>query len=334
MNTSFRTTIKVNRSSFTIDYNTSTFLMGSCFSDSVGELLNYYKLPVLLNPFGVLYNPASIAQALNTIISNKTIQTDDLFQKDDLWHSFDFHGSFSDTNKNLVLKNTNSAIQNAHNYLIKSNCIIITLGTAWVYEYIKTNKIVANCHKFHANEFKRYKLTVNTIIESWNATIEKLKSFNPTIKIIFTISPVRHLKDGAHENQLSKASLLLAVDELIQQNKNCCYFPSYEIVQDELRDYRFYADDMIHISEKAVNYIFEKFKSVYISEKTKKTMNEVEVIAKGYSHRILSNNKTEIQKFAISMLNKIKIFEENNSNVKFELEKNYFKNLYQPIRLL
>lgn len=328
MNNSFRTEVQLLRSNIELDYQSSMVFLGSCFSDHIGGLLQKNKFPVLLNPFGVLYNPASIAQSINIAIEQTIIEEADLTHHNHMWHSFSFHGSFSDSNFNVVIEKTNKALQIAHSVLKNADVVFVTFGTAWVYQWKSSNQIVSNCHKIPANQFNRFRLSVSSIVETWKETIAKLWEFNPKLKIVFTVSPIRHLKDGMHENQLSKSTLLLAIDELVQLgNEKISYFPSYEIVQDDLRDYRFYSNDMVHISEIAVEYIFDKFKSNYFSKSTIQLLSEVQAILLLNNHRILTNNQTEIEKFANASLKKINLLEEKFPYIKFELEKTYFQNL-------
>jgi hypothetical protein len=327
---SFRTTVTTTRLVEGINHQTPVMLVGSCFSDNMGNEMERLKIPVMLNPFGVLYNPMSIAQALKIIINKQMMNPDELILHDHIWHSFLFHGSFSGTSQPNVLKQTQNAIETAHHFLKKSDFLFITFGTAWVFNHKKTAQLVANCHKLPANEFTRSRLNINNIVYEWTSVIEMLHQFNPKLKVIFTVSPVRHFKDGAHGNQLSKSTLLLAIDQIISSNNypdQLSYFPSYEIVNDELRDYRFYADDMLHPSNKAVQYIFEKFFDTYFNETTKQLNKEINALVEASEHRILTNNPIEIEKFKSLMLNKIENMENKNPFLDFNKEKNHFKNL-------
>lgn len=329
MNTLFRTEIQLPKLNVEIDYQSSAVFLGSCFSDNIGQLLLKNKLPVVLNPFGVLYNPASIAQAIQLALENTKLKASDLVEHNHQWHSFYFHGSFSGSNKKQLIQKANSVIASTRQELKNAKTLFITFGTAWVYEWIKTEQIVANCHKIPAKHFKRYRLNVHNIVELWSNILPQLLALNPELKIVFTVSPVRHLKDGMHENQLSKATLLLAIDELIKQAPGNVvnYFPSYEMVNDDLRDYRFYGKDMVHISESAIEYIFDQFKTSFFSPATMQIFSEINAIVLLKKHRILSNNKNEIEKFSKQALKKIKIAEEKYPYIKFELEKQHFKNL-------
>lgn len=322
-----QTEIKIEKTDFQIDHQTPVLTIGSCFSDNIGNLLESYKFQVLRNPFGVLYNPVSIAQVLRFAMTKKNIEPNDLIQHNNLWHSFHFHGSFSSKNIDETLKKTNATIIECHQFLSQTEFLIVTLGTSWVYEHVNTGTIVSNCHKIQEKAFNRYRLTIDAISKDWISLITQLQNFNPKLKIIFTISPVRHLKDGAHENQLSKSSLLLAVDEIQKKTgtQSTIYFPSYEIIMDELRDYRFYTSDMIHISDVATQYVFEKFKSTFFQAPTIRCMNEIRQIVQASEHRFLTDNTQEIKKFADSFLTKIEEIEKKYPGLNLIDEKKYFK---------
>jgi hypothetical protein len=324
-----RTEIKIEKSNLCVDYNTPMLFIGSCFSDNVGGILSRLKFPVMSNPFGVLYNPVSISNSIDLAINRSDIVEENLIFQNNLWHSFSFHGSFSNVDKNTVVRNCNDSILNAHDFMKSAQCLFVTFGTAWVFESIETKQIVSNCHKLPSRQFKRFRLTVEEIVSEWKKLIDRIQKFNPALKIIFTVSPVRHFKDGAHENQLSKSTLLLAVDEII---KSCPvnqieYFPAYEIVNDELRDYRFYANDMVHISETGIRFIFERFKESYLTSSTIAILSEIDDIVTAKEHRILSEDVMSIRKFGASMLKKIEKLNNIYPYVNFKPEFEYFKNL-------
>lgn len=323
----FRTKVNIDKQNIKIDYNTSTMFIGSCFSNNIGNKLKENKFESSSNPFGVLYNPASIAQIIQHSINKKRIKAEDLILHNGLWHSFDFHGSFSNPDINETLLLTNKTIENTHSYVKKAEILFVTFGTAWAYSYLSTGNIVSNCHKIPSNLFKRKRLSVPSIIAIWKKTLDSLELFNPKLQVVFTVSPVRHLKDGAHENQLSKATLLLAIDQLIKEYSNVSYFPAYEIVMDELRDYRFYNNDMTHLTDLAVDYIFEKFKESYFHNNTSQFLKEISPIILGYNHRILSTQKDEIKKFANNMLKKISSVENKYGPLNFTTEKKHFNDL-------
>ncbi len=280
-----------------IDYNSKLFLLGSCFSENIGNKLDYYKFQSQQNPFGILFHPKAIERVITNAINQKEYTEDDIFFHNERWHCFEAHSNLSATNKEDLLSNLNNSISITNKKLLNSTHIVITLGTSWVYREITSDKIVANCHKIPQKKFLKEILTIDEIAESLEAIISLAKSINSKVNILFTASPVRHIKDGFIENQQSKAHLIAAIHQIIEPRKNSFYFPSYEIMMDELRDYRFYNEDMIHPNKTAINYIWEKFSDVWLSESTKETMKKVEVIQKGLTHRSFNPNSEAHLKF-------------------------------------
>jgi hypothetical protein len=323
------TEVEIKCPKWDINYRSKTIFIGSCFSDNIGGIFQQHKLPVLLNPFGVLYNPSSISKALLLSIKNQPLIKEELVQHDALWHSFYFHGSFSNINPDTVISTCNAAIATTHQFLKSANYLFITLGTAWVYKHIATETVVSNCHKIPDRQFHRYRMTVNEIVEEWDGLLTQLQAFNPELKIVFTVSPIRHLKDGAHENQLSKSVLLLAIDEIMdrQQGGRITYFPAYELVNDELRDYRFYNSDMIHISETAIRYIFEKVKVTFFSTQTSAIFKQIAGIVQATEHRIMNNNQETLRQFSHTMLTKIEKAQSMFPYINFQEEVEHFTRL-------
>ena len=307
----FQTIVPLNKETRnSIDYNAKILLLGSCFSENIGDKLNYFKFQTSQNPFGILFHPKAIENLVTNAINEKKYLPEDLIFQNERWHSFDAHSSLSTTDKNELLANLNSAIRATNKKLKEATHIIITLGTSWVYRFIETDVIVANCHKIPQKKFLKTLLSVDEITKSLKTTISHLKSVNKNIHILFTVSPVRHLKDGFIENMQSKSHLITAIHS-IMKTKNSSYFPSYEIMMDELRDYRFYAEDMIHPNKTAINYIWERFAETRISESSKLTMKEVETIQKGISHRPFNENSEQHQKF----LNNLEIKKEKLNSI-------------------
>jgi len=267
-----QTTVDITPSEWKIGYDDRILLMGSCFADSIGEQMAQRFLPVTCNPFGTLYNPLSIVQAINSSIHHSIIPSLPLVEHEGLWHSMAHHGAFSRPTKEETEAAVRESVERTQQALADATVVIITFGTAWVYEM--NGKVVGNCHKLPEKCFTRRRLTVDEIVEAWRPVLEQYKDKH----WIFTVSPIRHIKDGLHENQLSKATLLMAVEQLAHQS---AYFPSYEIVLDELRDYRFYADDLVHPSALAVNYIWERFVETFC---TPKTQNELILQHKKWKH--------------------------------------------------
>ncbi|AXO81328.1 GSCFA domain-containing protein [Olleya aquimaris] len=266
-----------------ISYNTKVFLLGSCFAENIGDKFEYYKFQNYVNPFGILFHPVAIHNLVTKALQGKKYTDEDVFLNNEQFHSFDAHSKLSQSTKSLILHQLNAASQKTGHYLKQSSHVIITLGTAWVYKYLETNKVVANCHKIPQQQFKKHILNVQDIVHALQSIINQVKQVNPNVNFIFTVSPVRHIKDGFVENTQSKSHLITAIHQVLDNQSH--YFPSYEIMMDQLRDYRFYNDDMIHPSNKAVQYIWDSFKEVWFDDTTEKTMQTVALIQKGLQHK-------------------------------------------------
>ena len=324
---SFFTEIQIPEFSDQMDYSKSMMLFGSCFSENIGQKLLDLKFDVDMNPFGILYNPESIANSLRILLEKRVFTEDNLFQDQGLWNSFYHHSRFSDVDQEAALEKINCRISSSHEFLKKADFLVITFGTAWVYELRKTGQIVSNCHKIPAAEFNRFRLEVSHIDNVYTELLEQIRRFNPDLKVIFTVSPVRHWKDGAVENQISKATLLLAIEQLIKGfgNQACSYFPSYELMMDELRDYRFYAEDMLHISAVAVDYIFERFSKVLITKDSVDISKKVMKVRKAFGHRPVNPNTLEFNEFVVQNLLLINQLTNQFPNLNFMEERNYFE---------
>ncbi|MGB0896091.1 MAG: GSCFA domain-containing protein [Flavobacteriaceae bacterium] len=299
----FRTQVPVQKQDTNlIDYMSKVLLTGSCFSENIGDKLSYFKFQSQVNPFGILFHPKAIETFIDRVINQKFYSEDELVFQNDLYHCFDAHSCLSNPNKEDLLSDLNSILTSTFEQIHTTTHVILTLGTAWVYEYKETEKEVANCHKIPQREFNKKLLSVAEIRNSL-LNIEKLiRLVNSKIKIIYTVSPVRHLKDGFVQNQQSKSHLLTAIHQFLSQklainNLKSSYFPSYEIMMDELRDYRFYAADMVHPNQVAVDYIWKRFVEAWVSEKSLHTMKAVEVIQKGLAHKPFNPNSEQHQKF-------------------------------------
>lgn len=280
-----------------INYKSKILLLGSCFSENIGDKLGYYKFQTLQNPFGILFQPKAIEKLIVNAINKKEYLESDLIYQNERWHSFDVHSSLSSADKKDILNNLNNAISATKKQLEEASHIIITLGTSWVYRFIESDTIVANCHKIPQKKFLKELLSVDEISESLDAITTLLKSVNKNISVLFTVSPVRHLKDGFVENMQSKAHLISAIHNIINPRETIFYFPSYEIMMDELRDYRFYTEDMIHPNKTAINYIWDKFITTWFSEESKEVMQEIKTIQKGISHKPFNENSEKHQQF-------------------------------------
>lgn len=306
----FRTQVEKPKSKKDIRYSDHLLLLGSCFAENIGTLLSNNKFDCDINPFGILYNPMSIAEALKQILEAKVYNMDDLFEANGLWHSWMHHSNFSSNiSADDCLAQINGRLKIATNRFKETDWLIMTWGTAWAYWH--ENKIVGNCHKCPDALFVRELLSVETIVEEWKSLLVQMKEMNPELKVLFTVSPIRHAKDGFHGNQLSKATLLLAIDQLCRSNDFCFYFPSYEIQLDELRDYRFYADDMLHPSKLAVDYLWECFSASFFSADTQLLMKEFIEIQKALQHRPFRPESEAYRRFLNQIMLKIMRLKEN-----------------------
>lgn len=279
--------------------------MGSCFADEIGERMQRLKFPVLLNPFGTLFNPASISSNLMDLITGKMYTGKDLFFHNDMWFSFSHYTGLARRDRQECLDNLNFQHTQASAWLQRCGYLLITFGTAWTYIHNKTHALVANCHKLPAAEFTRKLLEPADIVRNYTELLHALQSLNPGIRLIFTVSPVRHWKDGAVSNQLSKSVLHLSIHELIRNHPNTRYFPAYEIFMDELRDYRFYDSDMLHPSEQGTAYVWERFCETSIDDNANKIMAGVTDVLKAVDHRPRQTDSPNLRKFIDNTLNLI-----------------------------
>ncbi|HYQ57646.1 MAG TPA: GSCFA domain-containing protein [Draconibacterium sp.] len=324
--TKFQTIVDVPQFSWKTGYKKLNLLMGSCFTEHIGSKLDELKYPVDINPFGILYNPLSVANGIQILLKERLFTAEDLVQHNGLWHSFSHHGRFSYSNQQKILDEINTRIHHSSAFLKQADFLFVTFGTAWIYRYKSTDKLVSNCHKIPASEFVRERLSVQQIVEVYHQLLTEIFRLNPAIKVVFTVSPIRHWKDGAVENQRSKAALILAIDELIRKfgTEQCGYFPSYEIVMDELRDYRFYAEDMLHVSDVAINHIWERFQEALIDAGSTELSKEVLKIRNAIKHRPINKNSMEYYKFLQNFLQKTEDLEKRHPYLNLMLEKEFF----------
>ncbi|HOW40629.1 MAG TPA: GSCFA domain-containing protein [Bacteroidales bacterium] len=323
----FRTSFDIEPSDFRIGYNTGVMFLGSCFASSIGEQMNIRKMPVLINPYGTIYNPESVRTAIEAVISGKEYSVNDLFNYKGTWLSFSHYTDFSSEDAGLLLERINNNRKGAEEFLRKASCLFITFGTARIYRLKDTGKPVSNCHKVPASYFTNELLSVEAITESWSRIIKMLGEFNPELRIIFTVSPVRHWKDGAHGNQISKSILLLAIDRIREYFPSIKYFPAYELMLDDLRDYRFFNDDMLHPSEKAIEYIWEKFSGTYFDKSTTELQARVLRITKALNHRFITGSENGRREFAANILKQISDLEKHHSYIDLTRERKYFSSL-------
>lgn len=300
-----------------IDYDSKVLLLGSCFSENIGNKLNYFKFQTLQNPFGILFHPLAIENLITKSINEEVYTDASVFENNNLWQSFEAHSELSSTQKETVIDNLNTAVTETNQFLKEASHIIITLGTAWVYRHIASDAIVANCHKVPQKKFLKELLSVEEITESLNAIITLVKDVNPKANIIFTVSPVRHLKDGFVENTQSKSHLICGIHQVVDKRNQTFYFPSYELMMDELRDYRFYKADMIHPNEVAIDYIWEKFTETWLKEAAFATMKQVDTIQKGLQHKPFQEASEEHQQFLKKLQEKIETIQHQFPFIQF-----------------
>ena len=302
------TKVQINPSETKIGYQDKILLLGSCFADNIGEKFGEHYFQATVNPFGTLYNPASIMKAITLSFEHDNKHY--ILQHNGLWHSMMHHGSFSHPDKNELLSRYNESLTIMRNALQEASTIVVTFGTSWIYQM--EGMVVANCHKIPAERFRRDCMTVGRIIDMWLPLLVQI----PNKHWIFTVSPIRHIKDGLHANHLSKATLLQAIDTLIVNARGLnpssiySYFPSYEIMLDELRDYRFYAEDMVHPSQVAVDYIWQRFVETYMTVDTQGEMRTLYQLWRDRHHRFLHPESEEAQTFAERIASRVQNLKE------------------------
>lgn len=302
----FQTKVELPAGLPPVTHSGQILLLGSCFAENMGRQLAENKFGVDINPFGILYNPLSVSAALGEILKGKVYREEDLFFHNGLWNSPMHHGSFSASVPEDTLRNINNRLLQAHRSVRQLDWLMLTFGTAYVYEQKEMGKIVSNCHKLPESNFSRRLLSVNEIVNEYIALVTDMTAYHPNLKILFTVSPIRHIRDGMHANQLSKSTLLLAIEQLQQQfPSHVFYFPSYEIVLDELRDYRFYADDMLHPSPMAVRYLWNRFSDAFFSAETQQIISEVESIRRDLAHKPFHPESETYQRFLGQIVLKI-----------------------------
>jgi hypothetical protein len=316
----FRTEIKkVETAPFRLSYETPIMGIGSCFIEHIGAKLAERQLPVCINPFGIVYNPLSMAQELGYLLSGKTIAESDLCEIQGLWHSWQHHGRFSGEDKQAVLKHIQESLSAAQYFFKTTHRLVLTFGTARVFYLKKTGEVVANCHKAPPQYFEQKRLNVAEIVDSLAPIFEQMSREKPDAHILLTVSPIRHIRDGLIENNRSKAALLLACADLEAAYPNVHYFPAYEMVMDDLRDYRFYDRDMIHPSAQAIDYIWDIFSQTFFEAKTQEIINAVEKINQMRAHRPLHGTQTEgYRAFQKNLEDKISALEKQFPFLRFQ----------------
>lgn len=306
-----------------IKHQHNLLLTGSCFTEQIGTKLTNHKFSVLDNPNGILFNPVSITKSIKSYIDNKQYSEADLFYQNECWNSWEHHSRFSNPDKEKCLAKINESQTEAYEFLKNADWLLITLGSAFVYQ-LTNNNVVANCHKVPTDKFTKRLLSIEETSYALQKMIDKAIAFNPGLNIIFTISPVRHLRDGFIENNRSKATLIHAVHQLVEKNEACYYFPAYELIIDDLRDYRFFAEDMVHPNYAATNYVWEKFIATCIDEPSQQLMKEIAVIAAAKNHKPFNPTSEQHKKFLQTNLEKVKKLQLQFPYINFKEEAAYF----------
>lgn len=284
-------------SEFKISHDKSVFLLGSCFSENIGDYFKSYKFKTVSNPGGILFNPASIANTLQRLITEDEVDEKFIVERDGLFYSLLNHSSLSSATKQDLVQKLYTLEKQSAEVLKTADVLIITFGSAFVYRHRELNKTVANCHKLPASVFEKKLLKVEQITKNYSVLIQQLQLFNPGLKIIFTVSPVKYLRDGVVENNLSKATLLLSVSDLVNKFSNCAYFPAFELINDDLRDYRFYKEDLAHPNEQAIEYVWQKFSECYFNDTTRHLNQQIAELNKALNHRSITSADQKDSKF-------------------------------------
>jgi hypothetical protein len=303
---SFRTTFNIPEFDPKLNYQSKSLFIGSCFTENIGNYLKDLKFQITINPTGIIYNPVSICECIGFLLKGKQMEANDLGFYNDTWFSFMHHSRYSDPDKNVCLNKMNEDLKMASGFLQQADFLFITLGSAFIYTHNESKEVVANCHKFPASTFSKSILNAKSIVSCFEKTLNDLGKVNPNVRTIFTVSPVRHWNDGAIENQHSKSVLITAIHELILKHKNCSYFPAYELMMDDLRDYRFYAEDMLHPNNTAIEYIRDKFIKTFVEKDAENIMDQIQKLLQARNHRPFRAQTTTHINFKKKQLDQIK----------------------------
>lgn len=320
----FRRELQVKTFTEKINIRHRLMLAGSCFTEHLGAKFLHNRFRIVQNPNGIIFNPVSISHSISSYISNKKYSGDDLFRKDEWWASWQHHTSFSHTDIEELLVMINRSQQVAHDFLKQAEWLIITLGSAWVYQ-LETGEVVANCHKVPTDKFRKKILSAEEVLSELDNMMHRLFIFNPSIKIIFTISPVRHLRDGFIENNRSKAVLIQAVHHMVQKFNRLYYFPAYELVIDDLRDYRFYAEDMVHPNYQATEYVWEKFLGACIDDESNRFIKDLAPVNLALAHKPFQPTSIAHKIFREKQVQKIEQLQSEYPFIDWEKDLAFFK---------
>ncbi|MEB8345756.1 GSCFA domain-containing protein [Flavobacteriaceae bacterium KMM 6898] len=311
-----QTHVPLEKAQNPITYDGHILSLGSCFAEHIGNKLGYYKFQSMGNPFGILFHPLAIENLLSRAIAEKEYTKADVFFLNERWHCFDGHSILSHASEETLLDRLNTGLQQTRQQIKGASHILITLGTSWVYRNNASGSVVANCHKVQQKQFTKELLSVDEVVSCLEGITRLIQANNPLAQLVFTVSPVRHLKDGFVANQRSKAHLITAIHKMLKTG-SISYFPSYEIMMDELRDYRFYAEDMVHPSELAITYIWEKFKDCWVDNKAYPVMEKVGEIQRGLSHRPFDPNSDQHLAFLKALEQKMDVLKQTYPFMKF-----------------
>jgi hypothetical protein len=304
----FRTTFNISRMAFPIGLNAKIYATGSCFAENIAQKIAELRLPIVCNPFGIIFNPLSIAKSLNNHLNNTTFKQEELFLSEDLYRHFDAHSRLAHPDAKQALHLINTANRTGAEQLKQATHLIVTFGTAFVYEHNTTKQIVANNHKLPATLFTKKLLSVEQIVTCWETLLNDILVINPNLIVVFTISPVRHWRDGVVENNLSKSILIQAVHQLTNNSTQRFYFPAYELMMDDLRDYRFYSNDMLHPNTMAIDYIWNAFIETCSDSALQLCKSELDPLMIATQHKSAFPDTATHQKFKASMLLKVQQF--------------------------
>ena len=303
----FSTVVPIDEALIKIDYDSKIVSLGSCFAVNMSQKFKRFQFKAEANPFGILFHPLAIQRLLEYTITNYEFSSKDVFLYNEIWSCFDAHSDMNELEEDEIIENLNSTIVEFSKSLKEASHVFLTFGTAWVYERKEDRKVVANCHKVAQDVFEKRLLSYDEILQSYHEITRLIHELNPNAQIVFTVSPVRHIKDGFVGNQRSKAHLIGALHQFLEENKDvrCFYFPAYELVMDELRDYRFYDQDMLHPNQLAIDYIWERLLESFVSLETMMIMKKVEEVTKAMEHKPFNPTSQQHLKFMDSLIDKI-----------------------------
>lgn len=321
----FRTPIRMDKQDWNLTQAQRTLCLGSCFADNIGQKLIEHKFNALVNPLGIIFNPSSLADNMEKMMENPEIGEEDLFFHGDCWNSFSFHSCFSHPEKRSCLRQIREAMQRAHDFILQTDCLILSLGTNTLYSLKDNGKVVANCHKMPSETFEKKDLPVEEMRNIMKGMLSSLQAIRPNLRCILTVSPVRHLRSQLVQNSYSKACLRVLAHELQQDFDWVSYFPSYEIMMDDLRDYRFYAPDRTHPSDEAVNYIWERFSEAYFDDSVRNLNQEIEKVEAAFHHRPVFPQTENYRSFCRQCIEKIQALQTQCPHLDFTEEKTYFE---------